>query len=68
MDGLFMDMLLRMYKILKIQKPNLIYIYHLAISDANFRRLTSLKKKQKTIGNEMFRRLKFNCEDINFFA
>jgi hypothetical protein len=46
-----------------MQKPNLkkkiyIYIYHLEIGDPHFRRLTGWKKK--TIGDEMFRHLKFN--------
>ena len=54
------------YKILKMQKPNLIYIY-ISFGDPHFRRLTAWKKtKQKTIGDEMFCRLKFNRRGYKF--
>jgi hypothetical protein len=56
-----------------MQKPNLkniyiyIYLYHLEIGDPHFRRLTGgKKKKQKTIGDKMFRRLKFNRRGYKF--
>jgi hypothetical protein len=52
-----------------MQKPNLIYIYiYLEIGDPHFRRLTGGKKKkeQKTIGDKMFRRLKFNRRGYKF--
>ena len=56
------------YKILKMQKPNLIYIYiYISFGDPHFRRLTAWKKtKKKTIGDEMFCRLKFNRRGYKF--
>jgi hypothetical protein len=51
------------YKILKMQKPNLIYI---SFGDPHFCRLTAWKKKQKTIGDKMFCRLKFNRRGYKF--
>ena len=57
------------YKILKMQKVDVIYIY---ISFGDRRRTFSspnrLKKKtkQKTIGDEMFHRLKFNRQGYKF--
>jgi hypothetical protein len=53
------------YKILKMQKPNLIYIY--IIWRPTFSSPNSLeKKKQKTIGDKMFCRLKFNRRGYKF--